>query len=55
MRAAVKRIGGTLPEQIPPDEHIKQVEKRVKSATPKLALESKDAAGLLGDAGQEDE
>jgi len=55
VREAIKRIGGTLPEQIPPDEHIKQVEKRVKSATPKLALDSKDAAGLLGDTGQEDE
>lgn len=47
-REAIKRIGGTLPEQFPPDEHIKQVEKRVKSATPRLALDDKDAAGLLG-------
>ncbi|KAA5595398.1 DNA damage-inducible protein D [Blastochloris sulfoviridis] len=54
VREAIKRIGGTLPEQIPPDEHIKQVEKRVKAATPKLALDDKDAAGLLGDAAKED-
>jgi DNA-damage-inducible protein D len=48
VRAAIGRIGGTLPEKIPPAEHIKAVEKRVKSATPKLALEDKDASGLLG-------
>jgi DNA-damage-inducible protein D len=54
VREAIKRIGGTLPELIEPAEHIKQVEKRVKSATPKLDLDHKDAAGLLGDAGKED-
>ena len=30
VRDAIKRIGGTLPENIPPAEHIKAVEKRVK-------------------------
>jgi DNA-damage-inducible protein D len=50
VRDAIKRIGGTLPEEIAPDEHIKAVEKRVKSAAPKLALDENDAAGLLGDA-----
>lgn len=54
VREAIKRIGGTLPENIPPDEHIKQVEKRVKASTPKLALDDKDAAGLLGEAGKEE-
>ena len=48
VRAAIKRIGGTLPEDIPPAEHIKHVEKRIKSATPKLELEEKDAKGLIG-------
>ncbi|WP_294537562.1 DNA damage-inducible protein D [uncultured Rhodoblastus sp.] len=48
VREAIRRIGGVLPENIPADEHIKQVEKRVKSATPKLALEERDASGLLG-------
>jgi DNA-damage-inducible protein D len=48
VRAAISRIGGTLPENIPAAEHIKTVEKRVKGATPKLALEDKDATGLLG-------
>lgn len=48
VRAAIARIGGTLPENIPADEHIKDVEKRVRAATPKLSLEDKDASGLLG-------
>ncbi len=48
VRDAIRRIGGTLPEDIPPAEHIKQVEKRVKNATPKLALDDRDASGLLG-------
>ncbi len=52
VRDAIKRIGGALPEAIPPAEHIKTVEKRVKSATPKLTLKEKDAAGLLGDASE---
>ena len=47
VRDAIKRIGGTLPEQIPPAEHIKEVEKRLKSSTPKLELDDKDATGLL--------
>lgn len=46
---AIQCIGGTLPENIPPPEHIKEVEKRLKSATPKLALGDKDAKGLLGE------
>ncbi len=50
VRDAIKRIGGTLPEQIPPAEHIKEVEKRVKTATPKLTLDEREAGGLLGDA-----
>lgn len=52
VRAAIKRIGGTLPENLPSAEHIKLVEKRVKQATPKLALDDKDASGLLGDGSQ---
>ncbi|MDP3112135.1 MAG: DNA damage-inducible protein D [Thermodesulfovibrionales bacterium] len=53
VREAIKRIGGTLPEQLPPAEHIKQVEKRVKSAAPKLKLEEKDAKGLSGKSEEE--
>ena len=52
VRDAIKRIGGTLPESIPPAEHIKEVEKRLKSATPKLGLDERDAGGLLGDKGK---
>lgn len=37
-----------MPEDIPPVEHIKQVEKRLKSSPPKLELEDKDAKGLAG-------
>ncbi len=48
VRDAIKRIGGTLPEQIPPAEHIKEVEKRIKKATPKLTLDENQASGLLG-------
>ncbi len=48
VRDAIKRIGGTLPEHIPPAEHIKHVEKRVKSAPAKLELGDKDAKGLIG-------
>jgi DNA-damage-inducible protein D len=48
VRAAIIKIGGDLPENIPADEHIKQVEKRVKSTVPKLALDDKEAKGLLG-------
>jgi DNA-damage-inducible protein D len=49
VRAAIKRIGGTLPEQIPPAEHIKEVEKRLKKTTPKLELDGRESGGLLGD------
>ena len=48
VRDAIKRIGGTPPEQIPPAEHIKEVEKRLKNATPKLELDEREAGGLLG-------
>lgn len=54
VRAAVQRIGGTLPEDLPPGEPIKEVEKRIKQATPKLLLEGPDAQGLLGEQANED-
>ena len=53
VREAIKRIGGTLPEHIPPAEHIKQVKKRIETATPHLELAEQDAKGLL--AGQNKE
>ncbi|NYD91623.1 DNA damage-inducible protein D [Sphingomonas melonis] len=48
VRAAIGKIGGTMPEDIPADEHIKLVEKRVKAAPPKLAIEGPEAGGLMG-------
>ena len=49
VREAIKRIGGTLPENLPPAEHIKQVQKRVKQAAPKLELDGPDSRGLSGE------
>ena len=48
VRDAIERIGGTPPEHLSPAEHIKVVEKRIKSTSPKLELEDKDAKGLIG-------
>ncbi len=48
VRDAIKRIGGTLPEHLSVAEPIKQVEKRLKSAAPKLQLGESDATGLVG-------
>ena len=47
VRSAIEEIGGTLPENIPPAEPIKNVEKRLKKAKPVLEVEDKDAAGLM--------
>ncbi len=52
VRTAISRIGGTMPENIPPAEHIKNVEKRVKNATPRLQLDEKIAKGLVGEDGR---
>jgi DNA-damage-inducible protein D len=48
VRKAIAKIGGTMPENIKPAEHIRDVEKRLKEAIPKLALDDKDAKGLVG-------
>lgn len=53
VRDAIERIGGTPPEHLSPAEHIKVVEKRIKSTSPKLELEDKDAKGLIGHADEE--
>ncbi len=53
VREAIKRIGGTLPESIPPAEPIGQVKKRLKDTATKLRLEDQDAKGLIG--GDDDE
>lgn len=49
VRAAIAKIGVAMPENIPPAEPIKSVEKRLKNTKPKLELEDKDAAGLFTD------
>ena len=46
VRSVIEEIGGTLPENIPPDEPIKKVEKRMKTTRPRLTLDPKDAAGI---------
>jgi DNA-damage-inducible protein D len=48
VREAIKRIGGTMPEDLAPAEHIQQVAKRLRGVTPKLELEGRDAKGLAG-------
>jgi DNA-damage-inducible protein D len=53
VRAAISRIGGTPRENLLPAEHIKKVEKRIRSTPKKLELEEKDARGLTG--GQKEE
>lgn len=46
VRAAISKIGGTPPENIPPAEHINKVKKRIKASKPVLVLEPKDAVGI---------
>lgn len=55
VRKAIEQIGGVMPERIPADEHIKTVERRIKAATPRLALDDRDALGLLGGPGAQAE
>jgi len=38
-----------MPEEIPPAEHIKKVERRLKDATPIIEIEGPYASGLDGD------
>jgi DNA-damage-inducible protein D len=48
VREAIRRIGGTMPEDIAPAEPIQEVRKRVKRTKPKLLLDSPDSQGLKG-------
>lgn len=52
VREAIRRIGGTLPENISAAEPIQQVKKRLKARPRKLQLEDKDAKGLAGKQGK---
>jgi DNA-damage-inducible protein D len=47
VRSAIERIGGTRPEELQAEEHIREVERRLKDAQPLVELEGKDAHGLL--------
>ncbi len=46
MREAIRRIGGTMPESLPPAEDIRQVERRLKDSPSHLELNSPDAHSL---------
>jgi DNA-damage-inducible protein D len=48
VREAIRRIGGTMPEYLPPAEDIKQVDKRLKDSPPPLKLDGPTAQGLTG-------
>ncbi len=52
VREAIRRIGGTLPENIPAAEPIRAVKKRLKGTPRKLQLEDQDAKGLAGKQGK---
>jgi DNA-damage-inducible protein D len=49
VRDAIQRIGGTVPENLPPAEPIQQVKQRLAITPPKLQLQDKEARGLAGD------
>lgn len=51
VRAAIVKIGGTLPENIPPAEHVKKVEKRLKTSKPRFDLDPKDELGIANHVG----
>jgi DNA-damage-inducible protein D len=46
VRSTIVEIGGTLPENIPPAEPIKSVQKRLKTSHLRLSLDPKDAKGI---------
>jgi len=48
VREAIRRIGGTMPERLPPAEDVKQVEKRLKDSPPPLQLDGPAAQSLSG-------
>jgi DNA-damage-inducible protein D len=41
VRKAIQRIGGTLPENIPPEENIKKLKKRIKLSKTKIEIDKK--------------
>ncbi len=51
VRRAIQNIGGTMPELIPPAEHIDVVKLRLETDAPKLELDGNAARGLVGERG----
>ncbi len=51
VRSAIEEIGGTMPENIPPVEHIKKVKQRLKVSKPLLTLDPKEE--LISDPDEE--
>jgi DNA-damage-inducible protein D len=41
-----------MPENMPPAEHISQIEKRIKNTPPLLELDGSDVKGLIGTDGE---
>ncbi len=54
VRRAIQKIGGTMPEDIPPAEHIDLVRQRLERVVPRLELDANDARGLVGGRGDQD-
>jgi DNA-damage-inducible protein D len=46
VRQAIQKIGGIMPENLKPEEHIKHIEKRIKTTPAKLRLPDTVAKGL---------
>ena len=46
VRTTIAKIGGTMPENIPPEESIVNVKKRLKKTKSTLILGLKEAHGL---------
>jgi DNA-damage-inducible protein D len=47
VREAIRRIGGTMPESLPPAEPIQKVQKRLKDSPPLVRLDGPGAEGLI--------
>lgn len=47
VRKAIKEIGGTLPENIPPAEPIKALKKRLEKSPSPLTVDPKDTLGIV--------
>ncbi len=46
VRSLIEEFGGTMPENIPPAEPIKNVKKRIKATTPRVILDPEDTLDI---------